>query len=127
MGEIDWTQPSREADAWIAEHVMGWTDVRLDQKFGEVDQWRGYNPKSTYAWCVLPWYTRNIVSAWEVFDSLGPGWQVSQTDHGGWENAYRWWCWLPEMYGSNSKICMAPTAPLAICCAAHQSMQGAPE
>ena len=73
MSEISWDTPIREADAWIAEHVMGWTNVHLDQKFGEVDQWRGYNPKSTYAWCVLPWYTRNIAAAWGIVEAFRRG------------------------------------------------------
>ena len=138
MTEIDWTQPSREADAWIAEHVMG-----LETFLSRADYYdKGmphaaefevrvaypayYHPRWHLA-TVVSHYTRDIAAAWEVFVRLGPAWQLSQADAGGWADEYRWWCWLPEVYGITQDTTMAPTAPLAICHAAYAAMQGAPE
>ncbi len=40
---------------------------------------------------------------------LGPGWQLSMADPGGWDDSRRWWCWLPVELGGNGTQHMAPT------------------
>lgn len=34
-------------------------------------------------------------------DKLGPAWMLSQADFGGWEDQYRWWCWLEVDHGGD--------------------------
>lgn len=65
-----------------------------------------------------PWDPLNKMSnALPIWEKMGPGWQVSQSDAGGWSNDKRWWCWLPENQGGDGTIVMQPTPSRAICIA----------
>jgi len=63
----------------------------------------------------VPRYSTTIVEAFPLFEHLGPGWQLSQSDPGGWEDIYRWWCWLPTEYGGDGTVYAAATPTQAIC------------
>lgn len=81
--------------------------------------WMGthYWPEAR-AWEEIDWpphYSDDIAEAWPLFERLGPAWQISQSDPGGWDEAYRWWCWLPTEYGGDGTQYMAPTPAEAIC------------
>lgn len=109
----------RELDALIAYKVMG-----FDIDAAAVGDAREYCwDHNTIGECFrIPYYSTEIASAWQVFCKLGPAWQICQTDPGGWEEEFRWWCFLPNEYGEGSAT-MAPTAPLAICLAALKAME----
>ena len=62
-------------------------------------------------------YSTDIAAAFPLFEQLGPAWCLSQADSGGWDDAYRWWCWLPTEYGGDGTDYMAPTPSEAICLA----------
>ncbi len=106
-------------DAFIAEKVMGLKVIRKEYSNGIgymtpapiKGQWGG-------DMMPIPEYSRDIAAAWPLFDNLGPAWQISQSDPGGYGDNQRWWCWLPEEYGGDGMVYMAKTAPLAICKAA---------
>ena len=68
-----------------------------------------YLPHQLYHYC------SDIAAAWGLFERLGPAWCISQTDPSGWDDAFRWWCWLPVEYGGDGTQHMARTAPEAIC------------
>jgi len=67
-------------------------------------------------WCleVVPFYGTDIGTAVPLFERLGPAWCLSQSDSAGWDDAYRWWCWLPTEYGGDGTEHMAPTPAKAI-------------
>ena len=69
-------------------------------------------------WCleVVPFYSTDIATAFPLFERLGPAWCLSQADSG-WDDAYRWWCWLPTEYGGDGTDYMAPMPAEAICLA----------
>lgn len=45
---------------------------------------------------------------------LGPGWQLSMSDPGGWPDENRWWCWLPDELGGDGDTFMGRTPAEAI-------------
>jgi hypothetical protein len=67
-------------------------------------------------------YSSDIAAAWPVFEQMGVAQQISQSDPAGYGDDQRWWCWLPEEYGGDGYIAMAPTAPMAICLAALKAV-----
>ncbi len=107
----------RELDALVAEKVMGFRVERYEDGSPT-----GVILGSSGMSMVVPDYSTDIRDAWPVFDRLGPAWQISQSDPGGYDKSRRWWCWLPEEYGGvrSSRECetMEATAPRAICIAA---------
>ena len=57
---------NRELDTKVAE-ALGWTELRFEEANvlgGPVLV--GYNPRSTYAWCQAPFWSRDIAVAWEL-------------------------------------------------------------
>ena len=50
----------------------------------------------------------------EMFRQLGPGWQLSQSDWGGYPDDQRWWCWLPTEYGGDSFNPFMAATPLEV-------------
>ena len=105
---------SREIDALVAEKVMGWGHAHGVKHWtlrGEYMASERYSPST------------NIADAIDIFESLGPGWQLNMSDPSGYEDCFRWWCWLPVEYGGvepKDRECetMEATAPMAICIAA---------
>ncbi len=105
-------------DAFIAEHLMG-LQVRAVNLFGHFINYAGKFKDGNCEGVspVLP-YSTCLPAAWQVFEELGPSWQISQSDVGGYSDDQRWWCWLPTEYGGDGTVYMAPTPALAICKAA---------
>lgn len=69
---IENEQASRRLDAWVAEYVMGWTDVKAMRAAGAPMIHRGYPPgmKRRTDWQDVPDYSRDIAAAWEVVDRV---------------------------------------------------------
>ncbi len=119
----------REIDATVAEKVLGWTPKTFNKGYS-VGEWTDYRDSSGtwtgfYPESFRP--TELISHAWMAFESLGPGWQISQSDPSGYEDCFRWWCWLPVEMGGKEPVdreceTMAPTAPMAICLAALKAV-----
>jgi len=136
MTEIDWTKPNREADAWIAEHVMGW--ARHKDKHGLI---RMSRPGESWAmFDQFLYYTRDITAVWEVVQELGRKgyWCQIRTPFGDDDNGY--WCgFTPHLTsgwnGTPDHWVTEATLPLAICHSAYllqeeliwEAQQGAPE
>ena len=57
---------SRELDKQVAE-ALGWQDVRWEKantvRGGVLV---GHNPRSTYAWCEVPFFKESIAAVWEL-------------------------------------------------------------
>ncbi len=101
----------RSLDAEVAEFVMGYEVEKLE----EFPDYIGRSNLGGPAF-ILPDYSRDIASAWEVFEklqdtaeqkySLEPGWEVRSN------------LWITATVRDTLIISEAPTAPLAICLAA---------
>ncbi len=114
---------NREIDALIAEHVMGWEDIRNDRQFGH-DDWNGDRPsRDKYdleTRCDLPEYSTDISAAWQVWT------KIKEEADDGEEDAYCngiWWDFMSgiELFHSDSSTAAKlawKITPLAICKAA---------
>lgn len=99
---------NRELDARIAEHVMGWTDVRL------AFDWMGTAPGKNWREVVPP-YSTDISAAWLVVQKLGArGFMMHKSIVG---NYWRARFDVPVVALEEPYV-LAETAPLAICRAA---------
>jgi hypothetical protein len=116
---IDGLEAGGELDALVAERLFNW---KLHPRVGIFAQPRFFTDRGGLQPEDCPEFSTDIAAAWEVFVRLGPAWQVSQSDWGGWADDQRWWCWLPKENGGDGTITMAPTAPIAICKAALLTM-----
>jgi hypothetical protein len=130
MGEIDWSRPNREGDAWIAENVMGFVPHPVEGH----ERWDSAlwtNPQGEH--CLrddhdgIPFYTRDIAAAWQVVEKLGLA-LVPQSDGDG----FRWLAMDCESvsYGDGITLhdragsCVGwTTAPLAICHVASLALE----
>lgn len=67
--------PGRELDALVASKVMGWHDVKFQpiaNAFGEkvMDEFAGHPPNDLLKSAIIPKYSSEIRSAWEVLEKL---------------------------------------------------------
>lgn len=98
-------------DAWVAEHVMGWTPTGLAKDFNGVPF-----PEP------IPNYSTDIAAAWEVVELVG-GFEIEQ-----WGDVWEkkgtiiWAASFNLPDGKNIVHATAATAPLAICRAALLAM-----
>lgn len=104
---------SRELDARIAEHVMGWTDVRLYFANSGDPEALGTAPGNGRE--VVPDYSTDIAAAWLVVQKLGArGFMMHKSVVG---NYWRARFDIPVLAMEEPYV-LAETAPLAICQAA---------
>mgnify|MGYP001398960151 CR=1 FL=1 len=105
---------NRELDARIAEHVMGWTDVRLYCANSGDPEALGTAPGKNWRE-VVPDYSTDISAAWLVVQKLGArGFMMHKSVVG---NYWRARFDIPVLAMEEPYV-LAETAPLAICRAA---------
>ena len=117
MSEIDTTKPSREFDAWIAEHVMNWRQVNPN----DPSLWD--DGESGFGWRWLPHFTTDLTRAWDVvthiLDTTGGYGFVLKLDWHGPIVAGNGYVWASFSQLSPDRSAYAATVPLAICRAVY--------
>ena len=106
--------PGPRLDAWVAEWVMGWEDVRVTAAFGATHVLWG-NPPGQPGSVPVPAYSTDIAAAWEAADRY----HRFSVDHDKDHKPNSWGVHLGRGVGdARSVYVAAPTAPLALCKAA---------
>ena len=123
MSEID----LRELDAWIAEHVFGWTDIEIHQPLAEIMEpeqpafRRGY-PKKDSLWQHIPQYTTDHAAAFAVLEKCAEKTcvEIRKQVHGG----EKWAVWEDsrtiELHTTGLEGGLSDSLPLSICLFAKQ-------
>lgn len=105
----------RELDAAVAEHVMGWRDIKVRMFPGALCTLGGNPPGKSWP-DMVPDYSTDIAAAWRVVERLP--WPVALTNvvDGEWECTVL--CYDGGETHDNDETATARTAPEAICRAA---------
>lgn len=129
MTEIDWSAPSREADAWIAEHVMGWEVAIGLTRLGVIAYVRRMSPDRRGYIDDVPCFTQDIAAAWELLEWLAARFPDAHYPVSVFYLGDRWACsadvYLEYGGASHGDFIQSEqeTAPLAICYCAYLAMQ----
>jgi len=112
---------SREIDALIAEHVMGWKGVAPVSAC--VLDMAGINPEYPQVPQIVPYYSTDIAAAWEVVERLSTEFYHSWSLHLNNGRQYHEFKFVPPKEMASGTIgpshwVESDTAPLAICLAA---------
>jgi hypothetical protein len=123
-------ESSREFDAWIAEHVMGWkrTDTFLsrrsvgdlvpDANLQSFRLWEGSESEFLLGTRFVPHYTSSIADAWKVVDEMLAHNSDEVVVEYGWIGDNAWRCVFGQFDAE------ADTPALAICKAAYMVFVG---
>lgn len=128
MSEIDWSTPSREADAWIAEHVMGWEVVIGLTHLGVIAYVRRMHPDRRGYIDDVPCFTQDSAAAWEIMKALADREVYVSVEMKPNQQCVVSWAWMPlESMGMSFDLgteCPCEQLPLAICHAAYLQAEG---
>lgn len=116
MIDIDKLQAGPDLDAFVAEKMMGWTEIDLKWR-GEAFHsgvpliGKGTSPNGGI--CGIPHFSTDITAAWEIVEKMMSA------------SSVQWKAWLRELKGGEVLLRGKANgdAPLAICRAALKAME----